>query len=96
MSICCVCARDRDIAHEIVLDEEERRAVKQLTGAPPLDKYLYCKACWALTGDKIQGSQLLKGLLQLQFRRDGVRGSEALAERIRQHLLRKSTTKPIS
>ena len=96
MSQCGVCRRDRDAFKEVVLDESERQAVRALTGKDALDRYTYCKACWGLTTDKSQGSQLFKGLLQLQFQRDGVRNGEELAERIRQHLVRKATDKPIS
>jgi hypothetical protein len=96
MSTCCVCNRERETFKEIVLDDKEAAAVRQLTGAAPLDKYIYCKACWALAGDKVQGPQLMKGLLQLQFKRNGVRNGEDLAERIRQHLVRKASDKPVS
>jgi len=96
MSQCCVCERDRDIFKEIVLTDKEAAEVRQLTGKDPLDKYIYCKACWNLAVDKVQGPQLMKGLLQLQFQRNGVRNSEALAERIRQRLVQKASNKPIS
>jgi hypothetical protein len=94
--MCCVCKRDREVFKEVVLSGSEREAVTQLTGKEPLDKYVYCKACWELSVDKAQGPQLMKGLLQLQFARGGVRGSEALAEKIRQRMLQKASNKPVS
>lgn len=93
---CCICKRDREPFKVIELSEEERRAVQKLSGQEPLPKYEYCKPCWNIATNKQQGPQLMKGMLQYELQRRGVRDAEEFAKKAQDFLIKKATSKPVS
>lgn len=88
-----MCQREREPFKIVTLNEDEKKFVRQHTGNIPPDTYAYCKACWKIATDKTQATQLVKGMLQIQYERAGVRNAEAMATRIQDFLVRKATQK---
>jgi len=86
---CCNCQRERAVFKTIDLTEAEQASVARLTGEPAPDKYDYCKACWTVISDPVQGAQLLKGLLQANLTRRGVPNAERIASKYFDFFFRK-------
>jgi hypothetical protein len=93
---CCMCQREREAFKTVKLTDVEKAFVQRHTTGVPPDEYVYCKACWQVATNRIQGPQLMKGLLQIQYQRAGVRNAEALATRVQDFFVKKAASKPIS
>jgi hypothetical protein len=96
MTTCCFCKRSREAFKTVKLSDEEKKFVLRHTGSIPPDEYTYCKACWKVATDRTQGASLVKGLLQVQYQRAGVRNAEAMATRVHDFLIKKAAPKPVS
>ena len=77
---CLVCSaqRPREMCHIIKLTVEERHLLRQ-EGQEVLDEYVYCKPCWKVLSDPVNGPSLMKGLAQADLRRLGVSNAEEWA-----------------
>lgn len=97
---CAVCNRERDETVMTIFtpSPDEKKALKKMGEAKPLDRYAYCKACTRILSNPLTAIQLMKGVIQIQARSVGVPGSsaEALAEKYGNKVLAVTPTKPRS
>lgn len=93
---CCICNREREDLHIVNLTQEEMTVLKKAALEAVQDSYAYCQACWKVIGDRNQGAQLYKGLMQVNLARFGVRNADAIAERYYQFLVNRAAKKPLS
>ena len=87
--ICCICNREREAFKVIIVTKEEKEAVKAAVGKD-VESLSYCRPCWGIMEDKVLGSQLFKGLLQLQLQSRGVANAEELTSRIQAQMVKKA------
>lgn len=96
MTTCCFCKRQREAFKVVTLSDMEKAFILRQTKVMPPDEYSYCGACWKIATDRNQGASLVKGLLQIQYQRAGVRNAEALATQVHDFLMKKAAPKPVS
>lgn len=84
---CLICqrSRPRESCHVIVLTEAERAQVPD-----PRDEYVYCKPCWKVLSDPVQGASLMGGLAQHYLQHLGVEGVSERVTRFRDKLIARS------
>lgn len=90
---CCVCQRPREPFKVLTLTADEKRFIMRATGKLAPDTTTYCKSCWAVVSNKLQGAQLLKGMLQLKLRASGVSNAEQIATGVQNRLVKKASPK---
>lgn len=90
---CALCEQPKEqgACIVLVLTDAEKAAVKD---AP--DQYMYCRPCWNVLNDPVNGLALMKGLVQAKLRSLGVSGdrAEAAAQEFQKKLLSRSTRRP--
>lgn len=96
MAVCCVCEKEREPEKVLELTDDEKTMVRLMSGKEAPDSYSYCKPCWLLVSDRVQGPQLLKGLLQVGLKQAGVRNPEQIATKYQEFMLQHGYKKPIS
>ena len=70
--ICCICEKPFEQGGESYTLTKEEKLTKE---AP--DELHYCSACIKIMKDRESGAQLLKGLYEMQLRKNGVNGNTA-------------------
>lgn len=90
---CALCEQMKDpgACEVLTLTEAEKAAIKN---AP--DKYVYCRPCWKVLNDPVNGPSVLKGLVQAHLRAVGVSGdrAEAAAQEFQRKLASRSKRRP--
>ncbi len=73
---CALCGQEksRDVCEVLTLTETEKAAIEN---AP--DEYCYCRPCWKVLNDPVNGPALMKGIIQTKLRSIGVPGDRAAA-----------------
>jgi hypothetical protein len=90
---CALCEqlKEEGACEVLTLTDAEKAAVKD---AP--DRYVYCRPCWRILNDPVNGLALMKGLVQAKLRSLGVSGdrAEAAAQEFQKKLMSRSTRRP--
>lgn len=74
--------------HVIVLTEAERQVI-----ANPLDEYTYCRPCWQVLSNPQTAPALISGIARHSLHQLGVDNADELAEKFRQDLAERATTR---
>jgi len=64
--VCCVCKKEREVFQTLTLTDTEKWLVEVGTDQKAPDTTDYCKACWNVCIDRVQGPQLMRGLMTLR------------------------------
>jgi hypothetical protein len=95
--ICGICKRNWPDARckVIQLTDAERTFVQASSGGTAPTEFVYCGPCWKTATDRVQGAQLISGLLQTSMQASGSPDAQRVGKKFREFLLSKSG-KPVS
>jgi len=90
---CAICKRPKDAASMKVYSTtvEERRAMEKMGEKSPKASYAYCKSCLSILSNPATGLSLMKGLIQVQARAQGVK--EDVAEKAAEKFVKQVASK---